>query len=91
MNIYILLLSILLLWNVYTLLLMAIDKNKARKGKSRVSDKKLFMCAFLFGGVGILTGMHIFRHKTKHLSFKIFIPLAVFINIGICYYIIKNL
>lgn len=79
---------ILLLWNLATFIIMGIDKRKAIKGKWRVSEKSLFYYAYLFGGFGIWMGMLIFRHKTKHLKFNIFIPLAVLLNI-ILIYIIK--
>ena len=33
-----------------------------------------FNVAFIGGSVGILGGMYIFRHKTKHVKFKWGIP-----------------
>lgn len=74
------LLLVIILWNITTFILMKTDKYKAIKGKRRISEKTLFISAFMFGGVGIFTGMYAFRHKTKHWSFKIIIPLAIILN-----------
>ena len=81
------LITALILWNIITLLLMAIDKRKAQKHKRRISEKTLFGSAFLFGGIGAMFGMIGFRHKTKHLSFKVLIPLAVLLNLVFYYFV----
>ncbi|NLY44253.1 MAG: DUF1294 domain-containing protein [Clostridiaceae bacterium] len=70
----------LFLWNFTTFLMMGMDKYKARKSGKRISEKTFFISAFLFGAVGIMLGMYIFRHKTKHLSFRVLVPIAVTIN-----------
>lgn len=60
--------------NLIGFFIMGIDKRRARKNKWRVQEKTLFLIAFLFGSIGILTGMYVFRHKTRHLSFRLGIP-----------------
>lgn len=71
---------------------MYIDKNKAKKGKYRISEKTLFITAFLLGGIGIYAGMYKFRHKTKHTLFTVGIPVCIIINLFCVYYILsKNL
>jgi uncharacterized membrane protein YsdA (DUF1294 family) len=60
--------------NLIGFFIMGIDKRRARRRKWRVAEKTLFLIAALFGSVGILTGMYVFRHKTKHRSFTIGIP-----------------
>lgn len=67
-------------WNLFTFLLMGFDKRRAVTGGWRVPEKRLFLCSFLFGGLGIALGMSVFRHKTQHLSFKILVPLSIFMN-----------
>ena len=57
------------------------DKFRAKKGKWRIPEKTLFLVAILFGGPGAFLGMQIFRHKTKHIQFKIIIPLVTIIQI----------
>ena len=60
--------------NLIGFFIMGIDKHRARKNKWRIQEKTLFLIALLFGSIGVLTGMYVFRHKTRHLSFKLGIP-----------------
>lgn len=85
-NVAILIVS-LAIWNLVTFSLMGIDKQKAAKQKYRISERSLFLCAFLLGGIGVICGMYAFRHKTKHWSFKILVPIAVIVNTIVCYYL----
>ena len=70
---------------------MGIDKSLAKKHKRRISEKTLFMTAFLLGSIGIYCGMFKFRHKTKHTSFLVYIPVLFIINIIFVYNIVKIL
>ena len=72
---------IIIVWNIVTFFMMRLDKQKAIKGKRRISERTLFSVSFALGGIGIYLGMFIFRHKTKHKKFLIFVPLAIFFNI----------
>ena len=74
------LLLAVVIWNLITFLMMGFDKRRAVTGGWRVPEKRLFLCSFLFGGVGIALGMSVFRHKTQHLSFRILVPLSIFLN-----------
>lgn len=56
--------------------LMGADKRRAENGAWRIPEKVLFGVSFLLGGVGSLVGMFVFRHKTKHASFRILLPLS---------------
>ena len=67
----------LLAANAGGLLLCAIDKRRAKRHAWRVPEKVLFGTAILGGGLGIWSGMYLFRHKTKHWHFVLFIPLIV--------------
>ena len=60
----------LLAINVITFFFFGIDKIKARSGKRRVSEKRLWMLSLIGGSLGALLGMKYFRHKTKKLSFQ---------------------
>lgn len=51
------------------------DKRRARRGRWRVREKTFFITALLGGGPGVWAGMYLFRHKTKHWYFVVFIPL----------------
>jgi uncharacterized membrane protein YsdA (DUF1294 family) len=60
---------------------MYIDKKKAKKHQWRIPEARLFTVAIAFGSLGILLGMYLFRHKTKHWKFVIFIPALLIANI----------
>ncbi len=79
---------ILIVWNVFVFLLYGYDKRAARKQVQRVSEKTLLMCAFLFGGIGAYFGMIFFRHKTKHLKFKILLPVFAVLSCAVLIYVI---
>lgn len=76
-------LIIYILWNTAVFYLYGADKRKSQRGKWRISENALILSALLMGGVGALLGMNSFRHKTKHLKFRIVVPLAVVLNIAI--------
>jgi uncharacterized membrane protein YsdA (DUF1294 family) len=77
--------------NLYALTIMYIDKNKARKGSWRIPESKLFKTALLFGSLGILIGMKLFRHKTKHNKFVFFIPSILIIQLCTLYWLFLKL
>ncbi len=66
--------------NIIAFIMMGIDKLKAKIGAWRISERTLFAMAFMGGSVGILGGMHVFRHKTRHAKFKWGIPLIIIIQ-----------
>lgn len=57
------------------------DKRKAIKKAWRIPERTLFAVAILGGSLGSLLGMHLFRHKTKHLSFLLGIPCILILHI----------
>ncbi len=56
---------------------MGIDKQKAVRHKWRIPEKTLFIIALLGGSLGSLAGMYFFRHKTRHLTFVIGMPVIL--------------
>jgi len=88
MNIYII--AALVLWNFIVFAIYGIDKLKARKKAWRISEATLIACAFLMGGIGAFLGMTIFRHKTKHLKFKLLVPLAMVINVAVVVFLLLH-
>lgn len=79
------LLIYLLAVNLYGIIIMYIDKKRSIEGRWRIPEAKLFGAALLLGSPGILLGMYIFRHKTKHLKFVIGIPFILLIQLYIFY------
>jgi len=67
--------------NIIGFLAMWIDKRKAEKGKWRIQEKTLFLLTVLGGGVGTISGMYTFRHKTKKLAFTIGLPAILILEI----------
>ena len=78
----------LLIINAASLILMLADKLKARKNLWRIPEKVLFLSAILGGSIGSLLGMYVFRHKTKHFSFILGMPLILAIQIVLAVIII---
>ena len=60
---------------------MLVDKFKAKKNLWRIPEKVLFATALLGGSLGIIGGMYAVRHKTKHLSFTIGVPVVLALQI----------
>ena len=73
----------LLLINAAAMLLMHADKQKARRGLWRISEKTFVILAAFGGSIGIILSMYLFRHKTKHVKFFIGIPAILIIQIFI--------
>jgi len=68
--------------NLFSFILTGIDKYKSKHHKWRIKEKTLFTLAALGGSIGILTGMYVFRHKTKHMSFVFGIPTILALQIS---------
>ena len=61
--------------SVFRFTMMGLDKAKARRGAWRISEKALFVFALLGGAPGGTAGMFLFRHKTRHWTFRLGFPL----------------
>jgi uncharacterized membrane protein YsdA (DUF1294 family) len=73
----------LLLINIAGFAAFGIDKYKAVHHRWRIRESVLFLFAILGGGVGCLAGMYLFRHKTRHLSFTIGIPVILIAELAV--------
>lgn len=65
--------------NVVGFVLYGWDKAKSKGKGWRIPERTLLWAARLGGGVGCWLGMLLFRHKTKHIRFKVLVPLWTFI------------
>jgi len=70
-----------LIMNIAGLVIMWEDKKRAKKHEYRISERTLWMVALLGGAVGATAGMQLYRHKTKHTSFKIGFPALAVIEL----------
>ncbi len=73
----------LLLVNVIGFVLMFVDKKRAQNNQWRIKEATLFLTAAIGGSIGSMLGMKVFRHKTKHLSFMIGMPLIFIAQVAL--------
>ena len=78
----------LLIINVVGFLAMGIDKLKAKKEWWRIPEGTLMMICLLGGGIGTITGMYKFRHKTKKLKFTVGMPTILISEIALVIYLL---
>ncbi len=62
--------------NASSFALYGLDKFKAKKEMSRISEQSLLTASF-FGPIGAWFGMQYFRHKTQKPVFKFLVPLFI--------------
>ncbi|RYG74873.1 DUF1294 domain-containing protein [Lentibacillus lipolyticus] len=68
--------------NAIAFILMAIDKRKAKKHVYRISERTFWLLGLSGGAIGVFLGMRQFRHKTKHRSFTLGIPILILLQIA---------
>ena len=78
----------LLLINIIGILIMYIDKRKAKYGKWRIPEKTLLLVAILGGSIGCIIGMYTFRHKTQKIKFTLGFPTILISEIIIALYLL---
>ena len=81
----------LLIINLIGLLIMYIDKRRAKYGKWRIPEKTLLMVAILGGSIGTIAGMYLFRHKTQKIKFTLGFPVILIAEVVIITYFLLKL
>ena len=76
-----------LAWTLIAFVLMGVDKWRAVHESWRIPEKTLFLSAALGGSLGALAGMYLFRHKTKHRSFTVGMPLILLLQIALALFL----
>ena len=71
----------LLIMNVLDFVLMWRDKRKAQRGQWRIPEAVLLGVGALGGCFGGFVAMHLFRHKTLHLLFKMGFPVMMMVHV----------
>ena len=74
-----------LILNIVAFILYGQDKKRARERRWRIPERALLGIALSGGALGAWLGMRIFRHKTQHIRFQIFVPLCLVIHVIIIY------
>lgn len=75
------LLIYLLIINILAILVMGLDKRRARNQAWRIPEKTLFFLSIIGGSLGSVAGMYLFHHKTRHWYFVIGMPLILVAHI----------
>ncbi len=68
-------------WNLFVMLVYGYDKICAMQGYWRVPEMTLLILAFIWGSVGALLGMLLFRHKVQKWQFRIALPMFLFLHV----------
>ncbi|ETI68522.1 DUF1294 domain-containing protein [Neobacillus vireti] len=74
-------LAVIFIMNIIGLWIMGEDKKRAKKHEYRIRERTLWLVALFGGAVGATAGMQLYRHKTKHVSFKIGFPVLAIIEL----------
>ena len=83
------LIAYLVLINIATYVLMALDKKKAQLGAWRVPEKTLLGLAVAGGSVGEILGMYQFRHKTRHAQVRYGLPAILAVQLVVVYLLFR--
>ncbi len=62
---------------------MGIDKAAAKRNGPRIREVTLFLLCIMGGSIGGSAGMWLFRHKTRHLSFRIGFPAILLLHLAL--------
>ena len=77
----------LIIINLIGFYVMWSDKRKAKKERWRIPENTLFLITLLGGGIGTISGMYTFRHKTKKLKFTIGMPAILILEVVLFIYL----
>ncbi|MEN6411218.1 MAG: DUF1294 domain-containing protein [Veillonellales bacterium] len=80
-------LALYILWNFAGFIMVMLDKRRAKLHEWRIRERTFFLWALAFGAAGILLGTYVFRHKTRHWSFVIGMPIICILNF-VCWYLL---
>lgn len=75
--------------NALAFVVYGIDKFRAKKNLSRISEFNLLVLAIVGGSVGAWSGMYFFHHKTKHLKFALGLLIVFVAQVVLFMYLLK--
>lgn len=73
--------------NIFSFILVGVDKKRSRDEARRLPEVFLFFVAVFFASFGVFLGMYAFRHKTKKVYFPLGIGLLLIQQIFLLLYI----
>ena len=68
--------------NLVTFVYFGIDKSRAQRQVRRTPENILWFLSLIGGTIGALGAMHLFRHKTKKISFQLVLALIALLQCG---------
>ncbi|WP_163539720.1 DUF1294 domain-containing protein [Gracilibacillus sp. YIM 98692] len=74
--------------NIIAFIMMGMDKQRAKKNKWRIPEKRLWLIAFIGGAIGATLAMNQFKHKTMHRNFQVFLPILSILHMVLLLYLI---
>ena len=77
------LLAYLVVANLVSFAMFGVDKQRARAGQRRISERALLLSAVVSGTIGAWVGMSVFRHKTAKRSFQVKMVAATVVDVAI--------
>lgn len=78
-----LLIAYLVVANLVSFAMVGIDKQQARAGQRRISERALLTSAAVSGTVGAWVGMSVFRHKTAKRSFQVSMVAVTALDVAV--------
>ncbi|WP_042459575.1 DUF1294 domain-containing protein [Neobacillus dielmonensis] len=69
--------------NLIGIIIMGVDKQRAKRHQFRISERTLWLVAIFGGAIGSTAGMRYFHHKTKHVQFKWGFPILALVELVI--------
>ncbi|MBR3961836.1 MAG: DUF1294 domain-containing protein [Clostridia bacterium] len=76
--------------NLIAFIMAACDKRFAIHKMRRISEKTLFLTAFLGGAFGMYASMLVFHHKTRHKRFMVGLPIICVLIIAAIFWSVKS-
>jgi len=85
------LITYIIIINALAFCVSGFDKYAAVHNYRRIPEKTLFLLAAIGGSLGIYISMLLFRHKTRHISFMLGIPIIIAIQLDLAWmFYIRN-
>ncbi len=79
---------IYLCFSVFAVCITVYDKYAAKRRKTRVPEKLLFLTAICGGSLAMYVTMLVIRHKTKHKRFMVGLPVIIAVQAVINLFIV---
>lgn len=79
---------IYLCFSVFAVCITVYDKYAAKRRKTRVPEKVLFLVALCGGSLAMYVTMLVIRHKTKHKRFMVGLPVIIAVQTVINLFIV---